>query len=114
MGEGKRRCRRASQDKGAGGVHKGHFHIPAGISWLVYLFVAMNPDILSPVWRQVNSLAVVIRMECWCGFFLWVPTEDPTSSLDNSNVFFILSTQQTVHDRRPPANLICCTELVLC
>ena len=31
MGEGKRRCRRASQDKGAGGVHKGHFHIPAGM-----------------------------------------------------------------------------------
>ena len=31
MGEGKRRCRRASQDKGAGGVHKGHFHIPGGM-----------------------------------------------------------------------------------
>jgi len=28
MGEGKRRCRRAPQDKGAGGVHKGNFHIP--------------------------------------------------------------------------------------
>jgi len=33
MGEGKRRCRRASQDKGARGVHKGpgHFHIPGGM-----------------------------------------------------------------------------------
>jgi len=31
MGEGKRRCRSAPRDKGAGGVHKGHFHIPAGI-----------------------------------------------------------------------------------
>ena len=31
MGEGKRRCRRVSQDKGAGGVHKGHFHIPGGM-----------------------------------------------------------------------------------
>ena len=30
MGQGKRRCRRALRDKGAGGVHKGHFHIPAG------------------------------------------------------------------------------------
>jgi len=28
MGEGKRRCRRAPQYKGAGGAHKGHFHIP--------------------------------------------------------------------------------------
>jgi len=31
MGEGRRRCRRASWDEGAEGVHKGHFHIPAGI-----------------------------------------------------------------------------------
>jgi len=31
MGEGKRRCRRAPRDKGAGGVHKGHFHIPGGM-----------------------------------------------------------------------------------
>ena len=31
MGEGKRRCRRTSQDKGAGGVHKGHFHIQGGM-----------------------------------------------------------------------------------
>ena len=31
MGEGRRRCRSAPQDKGAGGVHKGHFHIPGGM-----------------------------------------------------------------------------------
>jgi len=31
MGEGKRRCRRAPRNKGAGGVHKGHFHIPGGM-----------------------------------------------------------------------------------
>ena len=31
MGEGKRRCRRAPRDKGAGGVHKGNFHIPGGM-----------------------------------------------------------------------------------
>ena len=27
MGEGKRRCRSGSWDEGAGGVHKGHFHM---------------------------------------------------------------------------------------
>jgi len=31
MGEGKLRCRRGPWDEGAGGVHKGHFHIPAGM-----------------------------------------------------------------------------------
>ena len=31
IGEGKRRCGRAPQDKGAGGVHKGHFHIPGDL-----------------------------------------------------------------------------------
>jgi len=31
MGEGKRRCRSGPWDEGAGGVHKGHFHIPAGM-----------------------------------------------------------------------------------
>jgi len=31
MGEGKRRCRRAPRDKGAGEVHKGHFHTPGGM-----------------------------------------------------------------------------------
>jgi len=31
MGEGKRTCHRAPRDKGASGVHKGHFHIPAGM-----------------------------------------------------------------------------------
>jgi len=31
MGEGKRRCRSAPRDKGAGGVHKAHFHIPGGM-----------------------------------------------------------------------------------
>ena len=31
MGEGKRRCRSGLWDKGAGGVHKEHFHIPAGM-----------------------------------------------------------------------------------
>ena len=36
MGEGKRRCRRASQDKGARGVHKGHF---LSLSILVCFFL---------------------------------------------------------------------------
>jgi len=31
MGEGKRRCRSGPWDEGAGGVHKGHFYIPAGM-----------------------------------------------------------------------------------
>ena len=31
MGEGKRRCRGGPWDEGTGGVHKGHFHIPAGM-----------------------------------------------------------------------------------
>jgi len=31
MGEGKRRCRSGPWDEGAGGVHKGHLHIPAGM-----------------------------------------------------------------------------------
>jgi len=31
MGEEKRRCRSGPWDDGAGGVHKGHFHIPAGM-----------------------------------------------------------------------------------
>ena len=30
MGEGKRRCRSAHCHEGAGGVHKGHFHIQGG------------------------------------------------------------------------------------
>jgi len=29
MGEGRRRCRNGPWDERAGGVHKGHFHIPA-------------------------------------------------------------------------------------
>ena len=31
MGEGKRKCRSGPWDEGTGGVHKGHFHIPAGM-----------------------------------------------------------------------------------
>jgi len=31
MVEGKRRWRSGPWDEGAGGVHKGHFHIPAGM-----------------------------------------------------------------------------------
>jgi len=31
MGEGRRRCRSRPWDEGAGGVNKGHFHIPAGM-----------------------------------------------------------------------------------
>jgi len=31
MGEGKRRCRSGPWDEETGGVHKGPFHIPAGI-----------------------------------------------------------------------------------
>jgi len=31
MGEGKRRRRSAPWDEGTRGVHKGHFHIPAGM-----------------------------------------------------------------------------------
>ena len=31
MGEGRRRCPMATWDKGAEGVHKGHFQIPAGM-----------------------------------------------------------------------------------
>jgi len=31
MGEGKRRCRSGPWDEGTRGVHKGHFHIPAGM-----------------------------------------------------------------------------------
>jgi len=31
MGDGRRRCRSGPWDEGAGGVHKGHFHIPAGM-----------------------------------------------------------------------------------
>jgi len=31
MGEGKRSCRRAPLDKGARGVHNGHFHLLEGL-----------------------------------------------------------------------------------
>jgi len=31
MGKGRRKCRRATRDEGAEGVHEGHFHIPAGL-----------------------------------------------------------------------------------
>jgi len=31
MGEGKQRFRSGPWDEGAGGVHKGHFYIPAGM-----------------------------------------------------------------------------------
>jgi len=31
MGEERRKCRRAIWDEGAEGVHKGYFHIPAGM-----------------------------------------------------------------------------------
>jgi len=31
MGVGKQRCRSGPWDEGAAGVHRGHFHIPAGM-----------------------------------------------------------------------------------
>jgi len=31
MGEGRWRCRRATWDEGAEGIHEGHFHIAAGM-----------------------------------------------------------------------------------
>ena len=31
MGEGTRRCRSGPWDEGTGGVHEGHFNIPAGM-----------------------------------------------------------------------------------
>jgi len=37
MGEGRRRCRSGPWDEGAGGLPKGHFHIPVGMVMCVFL-----------------------------------------------------------------------------
>ena len=77
MGEGKRRCRSAPRDKGAGGVHKQAVHIPTGVTYVTekHFFPRQRgrdtPDTVyhqTGGWqeRRVRECAGLGEAEGWC------------------------------------------------